>query len=160
VETLISRLEPYRMNPDPRAILPNGEPDTDFRQKAKQLWRTWSPKANKLGSPGKGGCDLLQLFEMALRETFVGGECLFFFRRYTQAQADKLGLDLPLTVEVIESERIDSARSTWTMPLENGDHIYEGVEVDDLGRRVRFWVFDHHPQSPITFKWTSKPLEA
>jgi lambda family phage portal protein len=154
VDTLVSRLEPNKIvGCDNAALLPDlTTADDKFRTKAQRLWETWMRNCDTLGSAGRGGQDLVQLLEIALRETIISGECLIYFRRYSPSDARRRGLILPMTIECIDAERLDSAHTgNWGDPNGQGDTIYQGVVMDDLCRRKGYWIFKHHPNSPVAF---------
>ena len=52
-----------------------------------------------------------------------------------------LGLRVPLQLQMLEADFLDQAR---TMGLVNG-HVMEGVQFDEMGRRVAYWLFSYHP---------------
>lgn len=66
------------------------------------------------------------------------GEVLI--RRRQRLKSD--GLALSLQLQVIEADYIDTAR---TGTGEAGGLIREGIEYDQIGRRVAYWLFDEHP---------------
>jgi capsid protein len=56
------------------------------------------------------------------------------------------GLRTPVCVfrfsfKMLEADFLDQAR---TMGLVNG-HVMEGVQFDEMGRRVAYWLFSYHP---------------
>ena len=156
------RIEPNKIvNCDNEALLPNGKADDKFREKARRLWETWAKQCDTLGSPPQGGSDLSQLLETILRETILGGECLVYFRRYSPKDAKRRKLILPFTIEAIDAERLDSNHTgNWGDPTGQGQVVYQGVVMDDLCRRLGYWVYPHHPNSPIAFPRESDFVDA
>ena len=50
---------------------------------------------------------------------------------------------LPFQLEVMEPDFLDTSRNG---PIEGG-MLEEGIEFDDSGRRVAYWLYEHHPGS-------------
>jgi lambda family phage portal protein len=51
------------------------------------------------------------------------------------------GLRVPLQLQMLEADFLDQAR---TMGLVNG-HVMEGVQFDQDGQRIAYWLFSYHP---------------
>jgi lambda family phage portal protein len=112
------------------------------------------PKA-KTGNPGidkvidaewpffAEACDTPQRLDfygmqtLTVRTMAESGEALVRFR----PQPADFGLRIPLQLQMLEADFLDQAR---TMGLVNG-HVMEGVQFDDMGRRVAYWLFSYHP---------------
>lgn len=56
------------------------------------------------------------------------------------------GLYIPLQLQVLEADFIDSAKNEQTR---NGGFIANGVEFDKRGTRLGYWLFGNHPGSSI-----------
>jgi lambda family phage portal protein len=89
------------------------------------------------------GCDTPQRLDfygmqtLTVRTMAESGEAIVRFR---PRPADA-GLRVPLQLQMLEADFLDQAR---TMGLVNG-HVMEGVQFDELGRRVAYWLFSYHP---------------
>ena len=59
-------------------------------------------------------------------------------------------VNLPLVVQAepyrIEADYLDTSRNVL---LENGGRIIDGVELDVLGRRVAYWLYQEHPGAQL-----------
>ena len=78
-------------------------------------------------------------FQALVARTIVeSGEALVVY----QVQPSRSGLAVPLTCRVLEPDWLDTAK---TEALAGGGRIVQGVEYDDTGRRVAYWLFDEHP---------------
>lgn len=78
------------------------------------------------------------LERLVLGEVFEAGEA---FVRVHRAGPGAV----PLTLEVIESERL---ADEWEAPNYNGNLVRQGVEVDAYGRPIAYWVHEWHPGDP------------
>lgn len=85
-----------------------------------------------------GQLNIFGLQSLALRGVVEGGE--FLLRRRPRRPGD--GLRVPFQIEALEAEFIDSSVDG---PLPNGNNAVRGVELDLLGRRVAYYLFDEHP---------------
>jgi lambda family phage portal protein len=89
------------------------------------------------------GCDTPQRLDfygmqtLTVRTMAESGEAIVRFR---PRPADA-GLRIPLQLQMLEADFLDQAR---TMGLVNG-HVMEGVQFDEMGRRVAYWLFSYHP---------------
>lgn len=101
-----------------------------------QRWETWA-ETTECDSAGR--LTFYGMEELALRTVAVSGEVLV--RRRFRLPQD--GLSVPLQLQILEPDFLDSSRDTTQ--LANGGEIIQGVELDAIGRRVAYWLFDRHP---------------
>jgi phage portal protein, lambda family len=104
------------------------------------LWRAW---AETPACDADGRLDFYGLQKLVMRGVAESGEVLI--RRRLRRPED--GLPIPLQVQVLESDYLDTQR---TMPLPNGGQIIQGIEFDAIGARVAYWLFPSHPGSSTT----------
>ncbi len=81
--------------------------------------------------------DFYGMQTLTVRTMAESGEALVRFR----PQPTDFGLRIPLQLQMLEADFLDQAR---TMGLVNG-HVMEGVQFDEMGRRVAYWLFSYHP---------------
>lgn len=103
-----------------------------------EKWRTW---AETTECDAAGLCTFYAMQRLILRTVAVSGECLV--RRRFRKPDD--GLSVPLQLQVLEPDFIDTARDRIDLP--NGGEVLQGIEFDAIGRRVAYWLFDRHPGS-------------
>jgi lambda family phage portal protein len=95
-------------------------------------------------------CDLTgqltfdEIQRLAQREIVEAGECLIHI---VNVPTDFRGVKrpVPLALELIEADRIAVERDTWSYPSKDGNKIVRGVEIDEIGRPVAYWVYPQHP---------------
>ena len=89
------------------------------------------------------GCDTPQRLDfygmqtLTVRTMAESGEAIVRFR----PRPLDAGLRIPLQLQMLEADFLDQAR---TMGLVNG-HVMEGVQFDEIGRRVAYWLFTLSP---------------
>ena len=103
-------------------------------------WQRWTESTD---IDADGRCNLAGIEHIVMRTVVESGECLI--RRRFRRPSD--GLALPLQLQVLEPDYIDSGKH---MPLANGGKIIRGVEFNAIGRRIAYWLFPEHPGSIIT----------
>jgi lambda family phage portal protein len=81
--------------------------------------------------------DFYGMQTLTVRTMAESGEAIVRFR----PQPADFGLRIPLQLQMLEADFLDQAR---TMGLVNG-HVMEGVQFDEKGRRVAYWLFSYHP---------------
>lgn len=100
----------------------------------------------------EGQHDLYGLQSLMGRAVFESGECLV--RRHRGAT-----LSAPLQVQVLEADYLDDLKFG---AQGNGNFVIAGIEITPAGKRVAYWLYDHHPgemaQLPKT--WQSRRVAA
>lgn len=114
---------------------------------AQKQWNKWIPQADF-----EGHFDLYGLQNHWARAGYESGEVLI--RRIRTR--DEFGI----RVQTLESDYIDSSKFG---PLDSGNYVIAGAEVDRLGRKVAMWLFDQHPGEmpyvPKNFKSKRVPMD-
>jgi lambda family phage portal protein len=110
------------------------QPLQDFNERADWLWEQWGRTP--------AWCDqerrktLLDMEALAVRELVTVGES-FTILNYAPRQ----GM-VGLTLQMFEPEQLDVSK--YTAP--NGNEIKRGIEIDDFGAAVAYWVYlKKHP---------------
>lgn len=116
-----------------RALLGLNDDAADrWERQAERIWWSWA---------GTSACDLSRtdnfagLCNLALRSWLAGGD-VFVIRRFKERDGDVLAL----RIQLVEAERIcnpDFAR--------NSDRLIDGVQIDDDGAPIAYYVADSHP---------------
>lgn len=116
-----------------------------------KLFLEWSKHCD-----ADGDLDFNGIVALAVREMFESGDGIV--RRRRRRMED--GLPVPLQLQVLESDLIDSTKEGV---LSGGGKTIQGIEFDALGRKRAYWMFGSHPgnsffdpQSTIV----SKPVPA
>ena len=107
--------------------------NADQKKAVQQAWRDWTDEAD-----ADGLTDFYGLQSLAARALYDAGEV--FIRLRPRFVSD--GLSVPLQLQLMESEQLDSA---YTLTAQNGNVIRSGIEFDAIGRRVAYWFWQAHP---------------
>ncbi|WVR18330.1 portal protein [Bordetella phage PY223] len=117
---------------------------TPNKKALKALQSAWLAWAESTQCDADGQHDIYGLQELVARGVVESGEMLV--RRRWRRASD--GLTVPLQLQVLEADFIDTAREGT---LQNGNIIIQGIELDKLGRRVAYYLFDEHPGDGWSF---------
>lgn len=98
------------------------------------LWDKWSKQAD-----ADGQLNIYGLQELAAREMVESGEVLI--RKRLRRPED--GLAVPLQLQIMESDQLDGSK----VSMNGNNRIINGVEVNIIGRRTAYWMFEDHPGS-------------
>jgi lambda family phage portal protein len=83
----------------------------------------------------EGDLDLYGIQSMMTRSADEAGEVLVRRVRTREGR-------VPLKLQVLEPDYLDSSKHG---AVNNGNYVIAGVEIDRLGRKQAFWLFDQHP---------------
>jgi lambda family phage portal protein len=91
---------------------------------------------------------------LSQREMVEAGECLIRLIKTSGKEYRGIYRPVPLALELIEADRLSLERDTFTTRVsrESGNRIIRGVELDDKGKPVAYWIYPEHPNSPYTVK--------
>lgn len=105
-------------------------------QKLTALWAKW---AGTVACDADGQENFYGLQHKIMETVAESGECLI--RRRPRKSSD--GLPVPLQLQVLEPDFLDESKDGQVGTSQN--RVVQGVELDALGRRVAYWLFDQHP---------------
>lgn len=135
---------------------------TSWRKKAEMEFRLWANKKQNCDAIGLSNFPELQ--QLALVSWLMSGDVFALFKRYEPTQLNPYSL----RIHLIEADRISTPNSVRTGSYlvgategkaDNGNLIHDGVEVDENGRVVAYYICNTHPYE-ITdkeVKWIRVP---
>lgn len=116
------------------------------------LWRSWA-ETTECDQYGQSNLYALQL--LVARGMAEAGEVLV--RRRYVSTSEKL--TVPIQLQVLEADHLDTARDG--VILASGNRIRHGIEYDQRGRRVAYYLFPEHPGEQLFFQsWQSERVDA
>lgn len=108
-----------------------------IREAIHALWWDWVDEADAAGLT-----DFYGLQSLSVRAMLEGGEA-FIRIRLRRPEDD---LSVPLQLQVLEPEHVPI---TYNTVASNGNSIRCGIEFDNLGRRVAYWMYRFHPDDAL-----------
>ncbi|WP_417844833.1 phage portal protein [Thalassospira sp.] len=113
--------------------------DQKIDEAQQTAWAKWA-ETTQCDADGRTNIYGLQrLIDIAKHET---GEALVRLRSRSRADAARLGLTVPLQLQVIEADYLDHTKNG---PLGDGNYIVQGIEFNKRGERIAYWIFKEHP---------------
>lgn len=100
----------------------------------------WVPRADV-----KGEADFFGLMHKVDWQYWEVGECFVRPHILPDAEANALGMGIPLQLEVIESEQVTNDSFTAS----NGNRVINGIEVNKRGRKIAAHVYAGNAEDPM-----------
>jgi lambda family phage portal protein len=109
---------------------------TDINAAIEAAWCEWSIGAN---CHTGGRLHFSDLERALMGQVFEAGDVFvrLHFRRFGDSQ-------VPLTLELVEAERLPAEIAT-PGPDNSKAEMRQGIEVDDFGRPIAYWIRNRHP---------------
>lgn len=103
------------------------------------VWDTWCEVCDH-----NGEYTFAEIQRMAQREMIEAGEVLLHFVKTPNKTHRGITRPVPLAIELIEADRLAVDHDTYKHH-KSGNRIARGVELDDTGKPVAYWVYPQHP---------------
>lgn len=111
-------------------------PDADVRQRLQDEFAEWCLHCSSEGD----GIDLANMLETMCRSVVQSGESVTRFEINDGAQ---------LRLNLLNPDQLDSSRTVPSMGMTGtAPNIVSGVEFDERGRRVAYWLLPDAPDAP------------
>ncbi len=125
--------------------------DAELDTRVKEAFDAWCDNCD-----ADGQLDFYGLQMLAVTGMVEAGEVLA--RRRNRRAED--GLRVPLQVQILESDHLDSSVSG---ERPNGNLAVQGIEFDRIGKRAAYWLFAQHPGNAVVssrLRFQSAPVPA
>lgn len=109
----------------------------------RESWRTW---ADSTGCDVEGLKTLWTIQHMVMRAVTESGECFVVLKPDAKAPG------VPLKLQVLESDYLDSSRELPAASRGDGVYIMQGIEFNKDGSRRGYWLWDAHPGESRTLR--------
>lgn len=123
------------------------------KERRAELWRVFTEWVKVADADGV--LNFFGLQALAVRAWLESGEIFVRMRRRGPADA----LPVLLQVQLIEADQVPMLDTDSLQGLPRGNRIRSGIELDNRGRRVAYWMWREHPgDAPTTTIDPSKLL--
>jgi len=149
VDTIVSNVIGDGITAQSTYETPEGEDVEDINDARDKAFREWCEVADV-----NGQLTFSEIQVLCQREIAEAGEVLVRFIRTSGTEYKGISRQVPLALELIEADRLSLERDTFAMRTNKitGNQVIRGVELDEKGKPVAYWIYPQHPQSPYTVK--------
>jgi lambda family phage portal protein len=106
--------------------------DTGLNKIIDSEFKSWAKYCD-----ADGQLDFYGIQQLIARTERISGECIVRFRPNREAG------DVPLQLQVLEPDYIDGSRQYYAD--NDGKYTILGVQFDQNGKRIGYWLFSRHP---------------
>jgi len=148
VDTIVSSVVGCGIKAQSVFETPEGDDIEEINDRRDSVWAEWCEVCDI-----NGQYTLEEIQSVAQREVVEAGEVLIRKIRTPGSVYRGIYRPVPLALEIIEADRLAGDKDNYASRLTaNGENrIIRGVEVDDTGRPVAYWIYPDHPLQPYSY---------
>ncbi len=149
VDTIVSNIIGDGITAQSTYETPDGEDIEYVNDVRDKVFREWCEVADI-----NGELTFAEIQILAQREMVEAGEVLIRLIKTGGKTYNGITRPVPLALELIEADRISMERDTFATQInkDNGNRVVRGIELDDKGKPVAYWIYPEHPNSPYTVR--------
>lgn len=149
VDTIVSSVVGNGITAQSTFETPEGDDIEDVNDARDSMFSEWCEVCDI-----NGQLTFAEIQALAQREIVEGGEVLIRLIKTKGKESDGISRPVPLALEMIEADRLSADHDTYTARYsrESGRRIVRGVELDQYGKPLAYWIYRDHPGAPYTFE--------
>lgn len=159
VDTIVSNVVGDGITAQSTYETPDGEDVEDVNDIRDKVFSEWCEVADI-----NGQLTFAEIQILAMREMVEAGEVLVRLIKTPSKEYKGISRPVPLALELIEADRLSTEHDTYmvrTKSMDNGNRVIRGIEIDDKGKPVAYWIYPEHPNSPyVTHNRTPERIPA
>jgi capsid protein len=121
---------------------PEGTDIEDVNERRDAVWQEWCEVCDV-----NGRLNFAEIQQLAQREIVEAGEVLIHLVNTPAKKYRGIYRPVPFAIELIEADRLATEKDTYKFRDNGNNKIVRGVELDDLGKPVAYWIYPEHPNS-------------
>lgn len=147
VDTIVSNVVGDGITAQSIFETPEGEDLEEINDIRDCLFAWWSEVADI-----NGELTFAEIQVLCQREIVEAGEVLVRIIKTPGKEYKGISRPIPLALELIEADRLALERDTYKASVnrDGRNSVVRGVELDDKGKPVAYWIYPQHPNSPYS----------
>ncbi len=155
VDTIVSSVVGCGITAQSQFETPEGTDVEDVNERRDAVWREWCEVCDV-----NGRMTFSEIQQLAQREIVEAGEVLIHLVRTPGKKYRGIYRPVPLALELIEADRLATEKDTYKIRSTDGNKIIRGVELDDLGKPLAYWIYPEHPNGPYATRVLPERIDA
>ena len=148
VDTIVSSVIGCGITAQSQIETPEGTDIEDVNERRDAVWQEWSEVCDV-----NGRMTFSEMQQLAQREICEAGEVLIHLVNTPAKKYRGIYRPVPFAIELVEADRLATEKDTYKFRSTMGDNkIVRGVELDDLGKPVAYWIYPEHPNGPYNVR--------
>lgn len=143
VDTIVSSVIGCGISAQSQVETPEGTDIEDINERRDSVWQEWCDVCDV-----NGRLNFAEIQQLAQREIVEAGEVLIHLVNTPAKKYRGIYRPVPFAIELIEADRLATEKDTYKIRDNGANRIVRGVELDDLGKPVAYWIYPEHPNSP------------
>ena len=164
VNTIVANVIGSGITQESALDLPDEELAASINERRDKIWQQWCEVCDI-----NGELHYHEIQQLVMSEIVEAGECLIRYVKVPKRQKIETGDGLPpryitrpvpLALELIEADRLATDYDTLLFARSGNRRIVRGVEIDETGRPLAYWIYKNHPTAPLAFDRTPERIPA
>lgn len=155
VDTIVSSVVGCGITAQSMFETPEGEDIEDVNWMRDETWQAWCEVADI-----NGQYTFEEMQRIAQREIVEAGEVLIHLVTTPSNEYRGVSRPVPFALELIEADRLAGDKDAYAIAREGDLRIVRGVELDELGKPVAYYIYQDHPNAPYAWNRTPVRIEA
>lgn len=151
VDTIVSSVVGCGMTAQSMLETDDGVDVEDVNFLRDDSWDRWTDVCDI-----NGQYTFVEMQRMAQREIVEAGEVLIHMVTTPAKEFRGISRPVPFALELVEADRLAADKDTYAIARDGGKRIVRGVELDELGKPLAYWIYPDHPQAPQA--WNRDPI--
>jgi lambda family phage portal protein len=143
VDTIVSSVVGCGITAQSQVETQEGTDIEDVNEIRDKVWEEWCEVCDV-----NGRLSFAEIQQLAQREMVEAGEVLIHLVNTPNKTYRGINRPIPLAIELIEADRLATEKDTYKIHSKDGNKIIRGVELDDLGKPLAYWIYPEHPNGP------------